>query len=84
MAHCTYPVLHENHVRREAGKAFTDMVEEPNIKIHLHLGGEKIVNKALRQALKLQAVFLAARSQKRVGHSGRASLTQTRIKDQRQ
>jgi hypothetical protein len=51
-------------VRREAGKAFTNREKDPNIKIHLLLGGEKMVNKALRQALKLQDVFLAARSPK--------------------
>jgi hypothetical protein len=42
------------------GKAFADGVEDPAIKIQLLLGGEKMMNKALRQALELQTVLLAA------------------------
>jgi hypothetical protein len=61
LAHGAYPALPEDHVRKEAGRAFTDGVEDPDIKIQLLLGGEKTVNKALRQAFELQAVFLAAR-----------------------
>jgi hypothetical protein len=61
LAHRAYPALPEDHVRKEAGKAFADGVEDPDIKIQLLLGGEKTVNEALRQALELQAVFLAAR-----------------------
>jgi hypothetical protein len=52
-------------VRREAGKVFTNGVENPNIKILLFLGGKKTVNEALRQALELNAVFLAAKPQKK-------------------
>jgi hypothetical protein len=63
LAHHAYPALPEDHVRKEAGRAFTDRVEDPDIKIQLLLG-EKTVNKALRQALELQAVFLAARPRK--------------------
>jgi hypothetical protein len=59
-----YPGLPEDHVRKEAGKAFADGLEDTDIKIQLLLGGEKTVNEALRQALELQAVFLAARPQK--------------------
>jgi hypothetical protein len=51
-------------MKREAGKAFTDGVEDQDIKISLLIGGEKTVNEALRQALELQAVFLAARLHK--------------------
>jgi hypothetical protein len=51
-------------VRREAGKAFTDGVEDPNIKIRLFLRGKKTVNEALRQTLELNAVFLEAKPQK--------------------
>jgi hypothetical protein len=36
-------------------------VKEPDIKIQLLLGGERMVNKALRQALELQAILVAAR-----------------------
>jgi hypothetical protein len=55
LAHCAYPTLLEDHIRREAGKA--NRVEDHEIKVALLIGGEKMVNKALRQAIKLQAVF---------------------------
>jgi hypothetical protein len=58
------PTLPNEHTKREAGRAFADGVEYPDIKIQLFLGGEKTVDEALRQALELQAVFLAARSHK--------------------
>jgi hypothetical protein len=60
----TYPVLPEDHIRREACKAFAGGVEDLAIRIRLLLGEEKMVYKALRQALKLQAVLLAARPKK--------------------
>jgi hypothetical protein len=53
-----------DHIWREAGKAFVFGVEDPDIKIQLLLGGEKMVNEALRQALELHVVLIAARSQK--------------------
>jgi hypothetical protein len=65
LAHSTYPTLPEDHIRREAGKAFTDRIEDPDIKVQLLLGGEKTVNEALRQVLKLQAVLLATRTHKK-------------------
>jgi hypothetical protein len=40
-----------------------DGVGDTDIKIKLLLGGEKTVNEALRQALELQAVSVAARPQ---------------------
>jgi hypothetical protein len=64
-AHHAYPTLPEDHIRREAGKAFADRVEDPTINIQLLLGGEKTVNEALRLAFKLQAILLASRPQKR-------------------
>jgi hypothetical protein len=64
LAHRAYFALPEDHVRKEAGRAFTDGVEDPDIKIQLLLGGEKAVNEALRRALELQTVFLAARPRK--------------------
>jgi hypothetical protein len=36
LAHHAYPALPKDHVRREAGKAFTDGLEDPDTKI-LHL-----------------------------------------------
>jgi hypothetical protein len=46
-------------VRRKADKAFTNRVEDLHIKMQVLLGGQKMVNKALRQALELQAMFLS-------------------------
>jgi hypothetical protein len=42
------------------GKASAEGVEDPTIKIQLLLGGEKMMNKALREALELQTVVIAA------------------------
>jgi hypothetical protein len=64
ITHHAYPTLPEDHVWREAGKAFAYRVEDPNIKIELLLGGENTINEALRQALELQAVLVAARPHK--------------------
>jgi hypothetical protein len=61
LAHRAYPTLPEVHVRREAGRAFTYGVRDPDIKIQLLLGGEKTVKEVLGQALELQAVLVAAR-----------------------
>jgi hypothetical protein len=49
---------------REAGNAFAGGIEDPDIKISLLIGGEKMVNEALTQALELQAAFIAARPRK--------------------
>jgi hypothetical protein len=62
LARHAYPNLPAEYVAREAGKAFTYEIRDDNIKIQLLLGGEKTVNEALRQALELQAVLVAARS----------------------
>jgi hypothetical protein len=64
LARRAYPTLSEDHIWREAGKAFAYGVGDPEIKIQLLLGGEKTVNEALRQALELQAIFVAARPHK--------------------
>jgi hypothetical protein len=64
LAHPAYTTLPEDHIGREAGKAFAYGVQDPDIKIQLLLGGEKTVNEALRQALELQAVLVAARPHK--------------------
>jgi hypothetical protein len=54
LAHRTYPALPEDHIRREAGKAFAEGVEDPAIKIQLLLGIEKTMNEDLGQGLELQ------------------------------
>jgi hypothetical protein len=56
-AHCAYPTLPEDHIRR-------DGVEDREIKVALLIRREKMVNEALKQALKPQAIFLATRSHK--------------------
>jgi hypothetical protein len=56
-----YPNLPADYVAREAGKAFAYGIRDADIKIQLLLRGEKTVNEALRQALELQAVLIAAR-----------------------
>jgi hypothetical protein len=60
LAHRAYPAIPEDHIRREAGKAFADEVEDPAIKIQLPLGKEKTVNEALRQVLELQVALLVS------------------------
>jgi hypothetical protein len=69
------PTLPEDHTGREAGKAFAYGVQDPDIKIQLLLGGEKAVKKALRQALELQAVLVAARPHKNNIKTYRGELT---------
>jgi hypothetical protein len=62
LAHHAYCALHDDHIRRKAGRAFAD-VGDLDVKIQLLLVGKKMVMKALRQAFELQTVFLVARPQ---------------------
>jgi hypothetical protein len=55
LAYRAYSTLPEDHIRREAGKVSAYGVKDPDIKIELLLGGEKTVNKALRQAVLIAA-----------------------------
>jgi hypothetical protein len=64
LARRTYPASPEEHIRREAGKAFVESIQDYEIKIRLLLGGEKTLSEALRQALEVHAVLIAARSQR--------------------
>jgi hypothetical protein len=64
LAHHAYPMLHEDHIGRDAAKAFAYGVEVHEIKIQLLLGGEKTINEALQQALELQAILVATRPHK--------------------
>jgi hypothetical protein len=66
LAHHAYPTLPEDYMKREARKAFSDGVEDHEIKVALLIERAKTVNEVLRQALELQAVFLAARSHKTI------------------
>jgi hypothetical protein len=53
LVHRAYSALSNEHLRTEAGKTFIAGVEHPAIRIQLLLGGEKMMNKVLRQALEL-------------------------------
>jgi hypothetical protein len=56
------PLLSKNHVWREADRAFANRLGDPDIKIHLFLGGEIMVNQALRQTIELEVIRLAVMS----------------------
>lgn len=58
LAHHAYPAQSKGHIRKDPGKAFTDGIEDPAIRIQLLQGGVKTVTEALRQALELQAILL--------------------------
>jgi hypothetical protein len=64
LTHGAYPVLPEDHIRRQVGKMLADGTEDPAIKLQLLLGGVTMVNEAVRQDLELQAMLLAARPHK--------------------
>ncbi|PNF39393.1 hypothetical protein B7P43_G13216 [Cryptotermes secundus] len=61
LSHRAYPDLPADHIGREAGIAFVYGIRDADIRFQLLLGGEKKVNEALRRALELQAVLIAAR-----------------------
>lgn len=71
-------------MRREAGKTFVNELEDLNIKIQLLLGGEQMANEALKQALELQAEFLAARPRRmsaRTFQKGQSPTPPNRMKE---
>jgi hypothetical protein len=82
LVHGAYHALLEDHLRREMGKAFAEGVEDPAIKIQMLLEGKKPLNEALRQAIELQAVLLAAGTQKKLapGRSGEGAIAPYRAK----
>jgi hypothetical protein len=66
LAHCAYTAIPKDHIKREASKSFADEAEDLVIKIQL-LQGQKSVNEALRQALKMQTMHASCQnSQKRM------------------
>jgi hypothetical protein len=77
LAHLVFHNLSEEHISRDAGKAFSYGVRDPDIKVQLLLGGEKTVSEALRKALELHAVMVSPRphqnTQRPTGESGRPS-----------
>jgi hypothetical protein len=60
LARGAYPPSPEEHIRKEAGKAFVEGIKDYEIKIRLLLGGEK----TLSEALEVHAVLIAARSER--------------------
>jgi hypothetical protein len=55
LAYRAYSTLPEDHIRREAGKVSAYGVKDSDIKIELLLGGEKMVNEGLREAVLIDA-----------------------------
>jgi hypothetical protein len=73
LAHRAYPALSEDHVRREAGQAFADGLQDLAVNIQLLLGGKKTVNEALREPSKCMPCTKPSGPTKRAPeHSGGA------------
>jgi hypothetical protein len=75
----------EDHIKRESGKAFSYGVQDPDIKIQLLLGGKKMVSEALRKALELHAVMVAARPHQntpKTYRGNRSPLTRRKVAQQ--
>jgi hypothetical protein len=75
LARRAYPASREEHIRKEAGKAFVEVIQEYEIKIRLLLGGEKTLSEELRQALEIHTVLIAARSER--SNNGASSWTRS-------
>jgi hypothetical protein len=58
LTHCAFPALHEHRIRSGPGKVFGNGIRDWGIKWQLLLRGEKTINEALRQTLKLEVVKL--------------------------
>jgi hypothetical protein len=85
LAHRAYPTLSEDHIRKEAGNAFSYCVRDPDIIIQLQLGGEETVIEALRKALELHAVMVAEKSHRNTHKTYRGNRsTLARRKDAQQ
>jgi hypothetical protein len=61
LAHRSNTTLFEDHIWREAGKAYSYWLRVSAVKIHLLLGGVKAVSGALRKALEMHAVVVTAK-----------------------
>jgi hypothetical protein len=61
LAHHAYHNLSEDHIRREAGNAFSYCVRDPDIKMQLLLGGETTISEVLMKAPELHAIMVAER-----------------------
>jgi hypothetical protein len=54
LAHCTHTGLPQYYIRREAARAFIDGIEEQGVKFSFLMGGERMLEDALKQALGLK------------------------------
>jgi hypothetical protein len=64
LARRAYPASPEEHIRREAGKAFVVGIQDYDINIRLLLGSEKTLSEALQQVLEVHSVLIAARTKR--------------------
>jgi hypothetical protein len=60
LAHRALVGLTEGHIQTEAAHAFIDGIRDREVKQHLLLGGDRTLNEALNQAVKLEAAKAAA------------------------
>jgi hypothetical protein len=66
LAHRALVVLPSAFIQTEAANAFIDGVQDQEVKQHLLMGGDRNINEALNQALKLEAAKAAAASPARL------------------
>ena len=60
LAHCAFVGLPVTFIQTEAAHSFIDSVPDWEVKQHLLMGGDRTLNEALNQALKLEAAKVAA------------------------
>jgi hypothetical protein len=60
LAHRAIVGLPVGYIQTEAAHAFSDVVRDREVKQHLLMGGDRTLNEALNQALKLEAAKAAA------------------------
>jgi lysophospholipid acyltransferase (LPLAT)-like uncharacterized protein len=59
-AHQTLAMLPKNYIQKKAAYAFSDRVEDQEVKQHLLMGHNRILSESLNQALQLEAAKAAA------------------------
>jgi hypothetical protein len=61
LTRCAFPALHEDHVHRGPGKAFSSSIRDQGIKPQLLLGGKRTLNIAFKQTLELAIIGFSIR-----------------------
>jgi hypothetical protein len=61
LTHWALVILPVEFIQKEASHAFIDRVRDRELKQHLLMGGDRLLIKALNEALKLEVVKAAAR-----------------------